>query len=111
MWLASGIVTLIDVRPTEEFEPGHIEGASSVPLDRVKEWAKSAPKRKQVVAYCRGPYRVYALKALAVLRKRGITGLRAEDGARGRCAYTGCGAISATRSARCSQASPPVRSG
>jgi rhodanese-related sulfurtransferase len=78
--LRSGTVTLIDVRPIEEFEQGHIEGAVSVPLDQVKEWAKSAPKRKQVVAYCRGPYCVYALKALAELRKRGITGLRAEDG-------------------------------
>jgi len=76
----SGAVTLIDVRPIEEYEQGHIEGAISVPLDEVKSWAKSAPKRKQVVAYCRGPYCVYALKALAELRKRGITGLRSEDG-------------------------------
>ncbi len=78
--LESGAVTLIDVRPIEEFEQGHIEGAVSVPLDEVKSWARSAPKRKQVVAYCRGPYCVYALKALIELRKRGITGMRAEDG-------------------------------
>jgi rhodanese-related sulfurtransferase/DNA-binding MarR family transcriptional regulator len=78
--LKTGAVTLIDVRPAEVFEQGHIEGAVSVPLDQVKDWAKSAPKRKQVVAYCRGPYCVYALKALAELRKRGITGLRSEDG-------------------------------
>ena len=78
--LKTGAVTLIDVRPAEEFEQGHIEGAVSVPLDQVKEWVKSAPRRKQVVAYCRGPYCVYALKALAELRKRGITGLRSEDG-------------------------------
>jgi rhodanese-related sulfurtransferase/DNA-binding MarR family transcriptional regulator len=78
--LENGTVTLIDVRPVEEFEQGHIEGAVSVPLDQVKEWAKTAPRRRQVVAYCRGPYCVYALKALAELRKRGITGLRSEDG-------------------------------
>jgi rhodanese-related sulfurtransferase len=78
--IKAGSVTLIDVRPTEEYEQAHLPGAVSVPLDDVKEFARKAPKRKQVVAYCRGPYCVFALKAVAELRKRGINAVRFEDG-------------------------------
>jgi len=78
--LRAGTVTLIDVRPPEEYRQGHIEGAISVPLEDLPTWARTAPKRKQVVAYCRGPYCVYALQAVAALRKRGIDAVRAEDG-------------------------------
>jgi rhodanese-related sulfurtransferase len=78
--MKSGSVTLIDVRPREEFEQAHLPGAVSVPLEDVSKWAKTAPRRKQVVAYCRGPYCVYALKAVAELRKRGIDAVRSEDG-------------------------------
>jgi rhodanese-related sulfurtransferase len=78
--LRAGTVTLIDVRPVEEYEQAHIEGAVSVPLDELPRWARSAPKKKQVVAYCRGPYCVYALQAVDALRKKGIDAVRAEDG-------------------------------
>lgn len=78
--LDAGTVTLIDVRPAEEYAQAHIAGAVSVPLDRLPAWARTAPKRRPVVAYCRGPYCVYALEAVAVLRKRGISARRAEDG-------------------------------
>jgi rhodanese-related sulfurtransferase len=78
--LAAGTVVLIDVRPREEFEQGHIEGAISVPLAELKRWARTAPKRKPIVAYCRGPYCVYALQAVEELQKRGLRALRAEDG-------------------------------
>jgi rhodanese-related sulfurtransferase len=79
--LEAGTVVVIDVRPTEEFEQGHIAGAVSVPLEAVKSWARDdAPKRKQIVAYCRGPYCVYALQAVAELKKRGLRATRAEDG-------------------------------
>jgi rhodanese-related sulfurtransferase/predicted transcriptional regulator len=78
--MKSGSVTLIDVRPREEFEQGHLPGAVSVPLEDVSQWAKTAPRRKQVVAYCRGPYCVYALKAVAELRKRGIDAVRSDEG-------------------------------
>lgn len=78
--IKSGAVTLIDVRPREEYEQAHLPGAVSVPLDEVKAWAKTAPRRKQVVAYCRGPYCVYALKAVAELRKRGVRAMRSEAG-------------------------------
>lgn len=77
----AGTVVVIDVRPTEEFEQGHIAGAVSVPLDNLKAWARDeAPKRKQIVAYCRGPYCVYALQAVAELTKRGLRAARTDDG-------------------------------
>jgi rhodanese-related sulfurtransferase/DNA-binding transcriptional ArsR family regulator len=78
--LQAGTVTLIDVRPADEFERGHIAGAVSVPVEQVTTWARTVPKGRTVVAYCRGPYCVYALQAVAALRKRGITAVRAEDG-------------------------------
>ncbi len=78
--LKSGTVALIDVRPREEYEQAHLPGAISVPLAELKEWARTAPRKKQVVAYCRGPYCVYALEAVAELRRRGITATRSEDG-------------------------------
>src|SRR5678815_2192636 len=54
--LKAGTVTLIDVRPVEEYEAGHIPGAVSVPLDQISAFAKTVPKRQTIVAYCRGPY-------------------------------------------------------
>jgi rhodanese-related sulfurtransferase len=78
--MRAGAVTLIDVRPVEEFEQAHLPGAICVPLDDVKAFARTAPKRKQVVAYCRGPYCVFALKAVAELTKRGLKAVRFEDG-------------------------------
>jgi rhodanese-related sulfurtransferase/DNA-binding MarR family transcriptional regulator len=79
--LDAGTVVLIDVRPAEEFEHGHIAGAVSVPLDSLKSWARDeAPKRKQIVAYCRGPYCVYAIEAVTELKKRGLRASRTDDG-------------------------------
>ena len=78
--IKAGAVTLIDVRPVEEYEQAHLPGAICVPLDDVKAFARKAPKRKQVVAYCRGPYCVFALKAVAELKKRGVSAVRLEDG-------------------------------
>jgi rhodanese-related sulfurtransferase len=78
--MKAGSVTLIDVRPVEEYEQAHLPGAISIPLEDVKEFARTAPRKKQVVAYCRGPYCVFALKAVAELTKRGINAVRFEDG-------------------------------
>jgi rhodanese-related sulfurtransferase len=78
--MEAGTVILIDVRPPEEFEQGHIAGAVTVPLDKIKTWARDAPKRKQIVAYCRGPYCVYASQAVAALQKRGLRAMRFEHG-------------------------------
>lgn len=79
--IAAGTVLLIDVRPKEEFEHGHIAGAVSVPLESIKPWARDhAPRRKPIIAYCRGPYCVYAVQAVAELRKRGLRAVRTPDG-------------------------------
>jgi rhodanese-related sulfurtransferase/DNA-binding transcriptional ArsR family regulator len=76
----AGTVTLIDVRPAEEYEQAHIAGAVSVPLDQLPAFIEATPRRRQVVAYCRGPYCVYALQAVASLRKRGIRAVRSDAG-------------------------------
>jgi rhodanese-related sulfurtransferase len=79
--LEAGTVVLIDVRPAEEFEQGHIDGAISVPITQIAGWARDkAPKRKQIVAYCRGPYCVYAAQAVAELRRRGRRAVHLRDG-------------------------------
>ncbi len=79
--IEAGTVVVIDVRPTAEYEQGHLAGAVSVPLDTLESWARDrAPKRKQIVAYCRGPYCVYATQAVAVLTKRGLRAARSNGG-------------------------------
>ena len=78
--LKAGTVTLIDVRPAEEYEAAHIPGAVSVPLDKISAFAKTAGKRKTIVAYCRGPYCVLSLQAVAALRKRGLNAMHAKEG-------------------------------
>lgn len=77
-------VTLIDVRPADEFAQGHLPGAISVPLADVATWservaprlAKSCP----IVVYCRGPYCAWALEALALMQQRGVSAVWLEDG-------------------------------
>jgi len=78
--IAAGTVIVIDVRPPEEFEQGHIAGAVSVPLRKLKAWARAAPKRRPIVAYCRGPYCVFAVQAVAELQKLGLRAMRSADG-------------------------------
>lgn len=78
--LKAGDVVVVDVRPTAEYNAGHIAGALSVPIAEVGKRLRELPKGKQVVAYCRGPYCVYADEAVRVLRKRGIRAARLEDG-------------------------------
>ncbi|MEP7347241.1 MAG: metalloregulator ArsR/SmtB family transcription factor [Gemmatimonadaceae bacterium] len=75
-----GHVTVIDVRPYEVFEAAHIPGARSFPLSELKRRMRELPKRREIVAYCRGPYCVFALEAVTLLRKRGFRVLRAEEG-------------------------------
>jgi rhodanese-related sulfurtransferase len=76
----SGEVTLLDVRPSEEFEAGHIPGAVSVPLVELAKRLEKLGKRKEVVAYCRGPYCVLAIEAVKQLRARGFKAVRLEEG-------------------------------
>lgn len=75
-----GEVTVLDVRPLEEFRAGHIPGAVSVPLADLKRRLSELPKRRAIVAYCRGPYCVFAVDAVKLLRARGFKALRMEDG-------------------------------
>jgi rhodanese-related sulfurtransferase len=76
----SGDVTLLDVRPPEEFEAGHIPGAISIPLPQLAKQLADLPKGKEVVAYCRGPYCVLAVEAVSLLRKKGFKATRLGDG-------------------------------
>lgn len=77
--LADGLVVW-DVRPVEEFEAGHIPGAVSVPPGEVRRRLRSVPKDAEVVAYCRGPFCVFADDAVRALRERGRPAVRLEDG-------------------------------
>jgi rhodanese-related sulfurtransferase/DNA-binding transcriptional ArsR family regulator len=76
----SGEVTVLDVRPPEEFEAGHIPGALSVPLPELAKRLSELPRRREVVAYCRGPYCVLAVEAVKLLRRKGFKAVRLEDG-------------------------------
>jgi rhodanese-related sulfurtransferase len=75
-----GEVTLLDVRPEEEYHAGHIPGALSVPLAELERRLSELSRRREVVAYCRGPYCVLAIEAVARLRARGYRALRLEAG-------------------------------
>jgi rhodanese-related sulfurtransferase/DNA-binding transcriptional ArsR family regulator len=73
-------VTVIDVRPEEEFRSGHIPGALSIPVGQLKRRLAEIPKKREVVAYCRGPYCVYSVEAVGILRKHGYRARRADEG-------------------------------
>jgi rhodanese-related sulfurtransferase/DNA-binding transcriptional ArsR family regulator len=73
-------VTILDVRSPAEFALGHLPGAVNVPLEQLEQRLAELPKRKDIVAYCRGPYCVLAFEAVAVLRARGYRARRLEDG-------------------------------
>lgn len=75
-----GAVTVLDVRPIEEYRAGHIPGAISIPIGELKARLKELPKGREVVAYCRGPYCVMAVEAVDLLRKKGFRALRMEQG-------------------------------
>jgi rhodanese-related sulfurtransferase len=78
--LARGKVVVLDVRPEAEYRAGHIAGARSAPLSRLATAAGDLPRRKEIVAYCRGPYCVYADDAVRLLRKRGLNARRLDVG-------------------------------
>ena len=73
-------VVLVDVRPVEEFEAGHIDGARSVPLAELEDRLSELPEDREVVAYCRGPFCAYAHEAVRRLRAAGRPARRLEDG-------------------------------
>ena len=75
-----GVVTVLDVRPPEEFAAGHLPNAINIPMKELKRRLGELPRDQEVVAYCRGPYCILAYEAVAELRRRGFTARRLEDG-------------------------------
>ncbi len=78
--LSDPSLVVLDVRPSSEFEAGHIRGARSVPIDELRSRLAELPKSRTVVAYCRGPYCVFADEAIDLLRSKGFKALRLETG-------------------------------
>ena len=73
-------ITILDVRPPEEFKAGHLKGAINLQLNELEEYFSSLPEKKEVVAYCRGPYCILAFEAVVKLRELGFTAHRLKDG-------------------------------
>jgi rhodanese-related sulfurtransferase/predicted transcriptional regulator len=73
-------VVLLDVRPADEFEAGHIEGAQSIPLAELEQHLEEFPKNREVIAYCRGPFCVMATQAVRRLQDAGRSARRLEGG-------------------------------
>jgi rhodanese-related sulfurtransferase len=78
--MARGDVVLVDVRPAEEFEAGHIDGAQSIPIAELRQRLAELPRDREVVAYCRGPFCAYAHEAVRTLRAKGRAARRLEEG-------------------------------
>lgn len=78
--LKDGLVTVLDVRPADEFAAGHLPKAVNIPLRELTQRLREIPKGRTVIAYCRGPYCVLAYEAVALLRDRGFKIQRLEDG-------------------------------
>jgi ArsR family transcriptional regulator len=78
--LKKGLVTVIDVRPEDEFALGHVPGARNIPLSELERHLSKLDRKTEIVAYCRGPYCVMSFEAVAQLRKLGFKARRLEDG-------------------------------
>jgi rhodanese-related sulfurtransferase len=78
--LHDGLVTILDVRPEDEFAVGHLPGALNIPLAELERRLGELPPDREVIAYCRGPYCVLSFEAVAALRPRGYLVRRLEDG-------------------------------
>lgn len=78
--LEDGLVTILDVRPEDEFALGHLPSAVNIPLEKLERRLKELPADREIIAYCRGPYCVFSVEAVAVLRERGYRVRRLEEG-------------------------------
>ena len=78
--LRCGSATVLDVRPEDEFQQGHLPGALNIPLSQLERRLAELPPDREVVAYCRGPWCVLSFEAVAALRQRGYRARRLEDG-------------------------------
>jgi rhodanese-related sulfurtransferase len=76
----AGEVTVLDVRPHEEYRAGHIPGALSIPVSELKARLRELPRNREIIAYCRGPYCVMAVEAVEILRVKGFEAHRMEEG-------------------------------
>lgn len=76
----SGKVTILDVRPESEYKQGHVANAISIPIEELSKRLKELPKRTEIIAYCRGPFCVYADESVALLTKAGYKANRLEEG-------------------------------
>ena len=76
----NGEVTVLDVRPADEYRAGHIPGALSIPIALLKKRLQELPKNREIVAYCRGPYCLMAREAVELLRRSGFRAQRMEQG-------------------------------
>jgi rhodanese-related sulfurtransferase len=77
---SKGLVTVLDVRPPEEFAAGHLPGALNIPIAELRKRLRELPKRKEIVAYCRGPYCLMSYDAVRLLREQGWKARRLEAG-------------------------------
>ncbi|MCK5091834.1 MAG: rhodanese-like domain-containing protein, partial [Gammaproteobacteria bacterium] len=75
-----GLVTVLDVRPPEEYAAGHVPGAKNVPLNELEGYLEQLQPEQEIVAYCRGPHCVLAFDAVSRLREKGLKARRMEDG-------------------------------
>jgi rhodanese-related sulfurtransferase/DNA-binding transcriptional ArsR family regulator len=75
-----GLVVVLDVRPPEEFAAGHLPGAVNIPVRELEKRLKELPKRREVIAYCRGPYCLMSYDAVSLLRRKGRKARRLEAG-------------------------------
>jgi len=78
--LREGSILLLDVRPENEFTNGHLAGAVSLPIDNLSERLRDLPRDQQIVAYCRGPYCLFASDAVRLLREKGFQAMRYDEG-------------------------------
>ena len=78
--LRNGLVTVLDVRPEDEFALGHLPGALNIPLGKLEHRLSELPTDRDIIAYCRGPYCVLSFEAVAALRARGYLVRRLVDG-------------------------------
>lgn len=78
--IKDGTVTVLDVRPEDEFLLGHIPGAVNIPVEWLSERLAELPKDQEIVAYCRGPYCVFSFEAETILRRQGFEVYRLEEG-------------------------------
>ncbi|MNS76648.1 molybdopterin biosynthesis-like protein MoeZ [compost metagenome] len=77
--MEKGDLLVLDIRPREEYETAHIEGALSVPIEELDDYLQELPRDTEIAAYCRGPYCVYTAQAVETMQKKGFKAFRIEE--------------------------------